>query len=80
LLTLVLFFGNGSFYCALVYPHPIKSIFLQVPPGSAVAKAGLIPLGRGFAGNIVLGDVIVAVDGKPVSALLIKFPLLIFFI
>ena len=47
---------------------PYLVIWLQVPPGSAIAKAGLVPTGRGFAGNIVLGDVIVAVDGKPVSA------------
>jgi S1-C subfamily serine protease len=42
-------------------------LFLQVPGGSAAAKAGLVPTSRGFAGNIVLGDVIVAVDGKPIK-------------
>lgn len=34
---------------------------------SVAAKAGLLPTTRGFAGNIILGDVIVAVDDKPVS-------------
>ncbi|KAK4393101.1 Protease Do-like 8, chloroplastic [Sesamum angolense] len=29
------------------------------------AKAGLLPTTRGFAGNIVLGDIILAVDDKP---------------
>uniref|UniRef100_A0A453C4U5 PDZ domain-containing protein n=1 Tax=Aegilops tauschii subsp. strangulata TaxID=200361 RepID=A0A453C4U5_AEGTS len=43
------------------------ALILKVPPGSAVAKAGLVPTGRGFAGNIILGDVIVAVDGKPIK-------------
>ncbi|KAG2566667.1 protease Do-like 8, chloroplastic isoform X3 [Panicum virgatum] len=43
------------------------ALILKVPAGSAAAKAGLAPTGRGFAGNIVLGDVITAVDGKPVK-------------
>ncbi|RLM74156.1 protease Do-like 8, chloroplastic [Panicum miliaceum] len=43
------------------------ALILKVPAGSAAAKAGLAPTGRGFAGNIVLGDVIIAVDGKPVK-------------
>uniref|UniRef100_A0A0E0DF32 PDZ domain-containing protein n=1 Tax=Oryza meridionalis TaxID=40149 RepID=A0A0E0DF32_9ORYZ len=41
--------------------------FGKVPGGSAAAKAGLVPTSRGFAGNIVLGDIIVAVDGKPIK-------------
>lgn len=40
---------------------------MQVPGNSLAAKAGLRPTSRGFAGNIVLGDIIVAVDDKPVS-------------
>lgn len=40
---------------------------MQVPGDSLAAKAGLRPTSRGFAGNIVLGDIIVAVDDKPVS-------------
>lgn len=34
------------------------------------ANIGLLPTTRGFAGNIVLGDIIVAVDNKPVSFLI----------
>ncbi|XP_022884118.1 protease Do-like 8, chloroplastic isoform X1 [Olea europaea var. sylvestris] len=44
------------------------ALILQVPRNSLAAKAGLLPTTRGFAGNIVLGDVIVAVDGKPVRS------------
>lgn len=39
----------------------------QIPSNSVAAQAGLIPTTRGLAGNIVLGDVIVAVNDKPVS-------------
>lgn len=55
----------------------IISVFLiyfmrwQVPGNSLAAKAGLVPTTRGFAGNIVLGDVIVGVDNKTVSYLLL---------
>ncbi|XP_009376263.1 protease Do-like 8, chloroplastic [Pyrus x bretschneideri] len=44
------------------------ALVLQVPKNSVAAKAGLIPTTRGFAGNIVLGDIIVAVDDKPVKS------------
>jgi S1-C subfamily serine protease len=37
------------------------ALVLSVPGTSAAAKAGLKPTRRGLAGNIVLGDVIVAV-------------------
>lgn len=43
----------------------------QVPSNSSAAKAGLKPTARGLAGNIVLGDIIIAVEGKPVSKLLL---------
>ncbi|MED6132329.1 Protease Do-like 8, chloroplastic, partial [Stylosanthes scabra] len=43
------------------------ALVLQVPKDSVAAKAGLNPTTRGFAGNIVLGDIIVAVDNKPVK-------------
>ncbi|MED6184093.1 Protease Do-like 8, chloroplastic [Stylosanthes scabra] len=43
------------------------ALVLQVPKDSIAAKAGLNPTTRGFAGNIVLGDIIVAVDNKPVK-------------
>lgn len=45
------------------------SIQKQVPGNSLAEKAGLHPTSRGFAGNIVLGDIIVAVDDKPVSSM-----------
>ncbi|KAL5739042.1 hypothetical protein ACOSP7_027968 [Xanthoceras sorbifolium] len=44
------------------------ALILQVPGNSIAAKAGLQPTTRGFAGNIILGDIIVAVDGKPVKS------------
>ncbi|KAJ7000927.1 protease Do-like 8 [Populus alba x Populus x berolinensis] len=40
------------------------ALILQVPGNSLAAKAGLVPTTRGFAGNIVLGDIIVGVDSK----------------
>ncbi|PON42684.1 Peptidase S1C [Parasponia andersonii] len=43
------------------------ALVLQVPGNSLAAKAGLLPTTRGFAGNILLGDIIVAVDNKPVK-------------
>ncbi|KAL2523099.1 Protease Do-like 8 [Forsythia ovata] len=59
-----------------IAPDPIANqlnvrngaLILQVPGNSLAAKAGLLPTKRGFAGNIVLGDIIVAVDGKPVRS------------
>ncbi|XP_020243312.1 protease Do-like 8, chloroplastic [Asparagus officinalis] len=42
-------------------------LVLQVAGNSLAAKAGLLPTNRGFAGNIVLGDVIVAIDEKPIK-------------
>ncbi|KAK3030851.1 hypothetical protein RJ639_035780 [Escallonia herrerae] len=44
------------------------ALILQVPGNSLAAKAGFLPTTRGFAGNIVLGDIIVAVDNKPVRS------------
>ncbi|KAJ8480489.1 hypothetical protein OPV22_024216 [Ensete ventricosum] len=44
------------------------ALVLQIPENSVAAKAGLLPTTRGLAGNIVLGDVIVAVDDKPVRS------------
>ncbi|KAM5581418.1 protease Do-like 8, chloroplastic [Rosa sericea] len=43
------------------------ALILQVPKNSVAAKAGLLPTTRGFAGNIVLGDVVVGVNNKPVK-------------
>lgn len=42
------------------------ALVLQVPGNSLAAKAGLRPTTRGFAGKIVLGDIVAAVDNKPV--------------
>nr|GLL26609.1 protease Do-like 8, chloroplastic isoform X2 [Ipomoea trifida] len=42
------------------------ALVLLVPGNSLAAKAGILPTTRGFAGNIVLGDIIEAVDNKPV--------------
>ncbi|XP_058187965.1 protease Do-like 8, chloroplastic [Rhododendron vialii] len=44
------------------------ALVLRVPGNSLAAKAGILPTTRGFAGNIVLGDIIVAVDNKPVRS------------
>ncbi|CAI5458219.1 unnamed protein product [Closterium sp. Yama58-4] len=43
------------------------ALILGVKPGSAAAKAGVTATRRGFAGNIVLGDVIVAIDQSTVK-------------
>ncbi|XP_020597220.1 protease Do-like 8, chloroplastic, partial [Phalaenopsis equestris] len=43
------------------------ALVLQVTANSLAAKAGLLPTRRGFTGNILLGDIILAVDEKPVS-------------
>jgi S1-C subfamily serine protease len=40
-----------------------------VLPGSPAEKAGLKPFLRGTDGNVILGDIIVALDGKPVLSL-----------
>ena len=45
---------------------------VQVPKNSVGAKAGLRPTTRGYAGNIVLGDIITEVDNKPVNCLSFK--------
>ncbi|XP_031254204.1 protease Do-like 8, chloroplastic [Pistacia vera] len=44
------------------------ALVLQVPANSLAAKAGILPTTRGFSGNIVLGDIIVAVENKPVKS------------
>ncbi|CAN0857703.1 Protease Do-like 8, chloroplastic [Linum grandiflorum] len=44
------------------------ALILQVPGDSVAAKAGLVGTTRGFAGKIVLGDVIMAVDDKLVKS------------
>ncbi|KAL8162636.1 hypothetical protein V2J09_014125 [Rumex salicifolius] len=44
------------------------ALVMQVAGNSLAAKAGLLPTTRGFAGNILLGDIIIAVDNKPVKS------------
>jgi S1-C subfamily serine protease len=44
-------------------------VVLDVFPGSGAARAGLEPIRRGRYGDVILGDVIVAVDGKKIESL-----------
>jgi S1-C subfamily serine protease len=44
------------------------ALIIAVRPDSAAAKAGLRPLQRTARGQLRLGDVIVAVDGKPIRS------------
>jgi S1-C subfamily serine protease len=41
-------------------------LILNVTPGSAAEKAGLRPTKENSFGNLILGDLIVAADGKPI--------------
>jgi S1-C subfamily serine protease len=41
----------------------------NIKPGGAAYEAGLIPIRRDDEGEILLGDLIVAVDGKPVESI-----------
>jgi S1-C subfamily serine protease len=43
------------------------AVIIKVLPGSAAQKAGLLPVRRNENGDVVLGDVIVGVDGEPVK-------------
>jgi S1-C subfamily serine protease len=43
------------------------ALVLGVPPGSAAAEAGFKPTVRDANGRITFGDIIVAIDGKPVN-------------
>ncbi|KAJ8775043.1 hypothetical protein K2173_020047 [Erythroxylum novogranatense] len=43
------------------------ALVLLVPGNSLAAKAGILPTRRGFAGKIILGDIIVGVDDRPVK-------------
>ncbi len=44
------------------------ALIIKVVPDSAAAKAGLRGTGRDQSGHIQLGDVVVAVDGKPIDS------------
>jgi S1-C subfamily serine protease len=41
------------------------ALILEVVPGGAAARAGLRPTVRNDRGNLVLGDVIISIDGQP---------------
>eukprot|EP00252_Welwitschia_mirabilis_P020799 TRINITY_DN5177_c0_g1_i1.p1 TRINITY_DN5177_c0_g1~~TRINITY_DN5177_c0_g1_i1.p1 ORF type:complete len:472 (+),score=86.14 TRINITY_DN5177_c0_g1_i1:170-1585(+) len=43
------------------------ALILSVPQNSAAAKSGLSSTRRGFAGSIVLGDVIIGLDDHPIK-------------
>jgi S1-C subfamily serine protease len=43
------------------------ALILEVTPGGSAAAAGLRPTVRDERGRLVLGDIIVAIDGQPVS-------------
>ncbi|KAG2431141.1 hypothetical protein HXX76_009671 [Chlamydomonas incerta] len=43
-------------------------LVLEVPPGSPAHAAGLRPTHRDIFGDLVLGDVVVGLDGKPVRS------------
>jgi S1-C subfamily serine protease len=43
-------------------------LVLGVTPGSGAAEAGLLPTGIDAFGNVAFGDVIEAVDGRPVRS------------
>lgn len=43
------------------------ALVLSVPENSAAAKAGMVPTKRGFAGKIILGDVIVSIDNHTIK-------------
>ena len=42
-------------------------LVIEVSPGSGAAQAGLRPTRRDSSGRLVLGDVIVAIDGEPIA-------------
>ena len=44
------------------------ALILEVPPGTSAARAGLRPTRRNQRGQLVLGDVITAIDGQPVAS------------
>ena len=43
-------------------------LIVEVTPGSAAEKAGLRPTKQDQFGRVILGDLIVAADGKPVRS------------
>jgi S1-C subfamily serine protease len=59
--------GSGQFHASLRLPKGVA--VLGVVPGSPAATAGLRPFRRGRGGEIVAGDIVTAVAGKPVASL-----------
>jgi S1-C subfamily serine protease len=43
-------------------------LIVEVVPGRAAARAGIRPTRRDFSGQVILGDVIVALDGKRIES------------
>jgi len=43
-------------------------LIVEVVPGKAAAKAGIRPTRRDFTGQLILGDVIIAMDGKQIDS------------
>ena len=42
-------------------------LVLDVNPDSPAAKAGILPSYRGRSGSLILGDIIIGIDGAPVT-------------
>ncbi len=59
--------GSEQFAAALRLPKGVA--VLGVVPGSPAAAAKIQPFRRGRRGEIIAGDIITAVDGKPVASL-----------
>jgi len=59
--------GSEQFHASLRLPKGVA--VLGVVPGSPAATAGLQPFRRGRHGEIVAGDIVTAVAGKPVASL-----------
>jgi len=59
--------GTEQFAAALRLPKGVP--VLGVVPGSPAAAAKMQPFRRGRRGEIVAGDIITAIDGKPVASL-----------
>jgi S1-C subfamily serine protease len=58
---------GGSEQMTRVLRLPKGVPLVRVTPGGPAARAGLVPFSRGSEGGIVAGDVVTAVDGKPVT-------------
>jgi len=59
--------GSEQFHASLRLPKGVA--VLGIVPGSPAAAAGLRPFRRGRGGEIVAGDIVTAVAGKPVASL-----------